>query len=109
MVFQFPGGSYSADNVFSIFSGLPTILGPMNHESQWRGGYAEIGSRNDDVRMIYESKDWRLVSELLARYEVRYVVIGSAERASYQVSERKFEAHLTKVFESGPNRVYFVK
>lgn len=103
------GGSYSADNVFSIFSGLQTILGPMNHESQWRGGYAEIGSRNDDVRQIYESKDWRLVSELLARYAVRYVVIGSAERASYQVSERKFETHLTKVFESGSNRVYFVK
>lgn len=103
------GGSYSADNVFSIFSGLPTLLGPMNHESQWRGGYAEIGSRNDDVRMIYESKDWRLTAELLERYDVRYVVIGSAERASYQVSERKFETHLTKVFESGSNRVYFVK
>lgn len=103
------GGSYSADNVFSIFSGLPTVLGPMNHESQWRGGYAEIGSRNDDVRQIYESKDWRLVSELLDRYGVRYVVIGSAERAAYKVAERKFELNLTKVFESGTNRIYFVE
>ena len=103
------GGSYSADNVFSIFSGLPTILGPMNHESQWRGGYAEIGSRNDDVRQIYESKDWQLVSQLLDRYGVRYVVIGSAERAAYKVAERKFELNLTKVFESGTNRVYFVE
>lgn len=103
------GGSYSADNVFSIFSGLPTVLGPMNHESQWRGGYAEIGSRNDDVRQIYESKDWRLVSELLDRYGVRYVVIGSAERSAYKVAERKFELNLTKVFESGTNRIYFVE
>ena len=103
------GGSYSADNVFSIFSGLPTILGPMNHESQWRGGYAEIGSRNDDVRQIYESKDWQLVSQLLDRYGVRYVIIGSAERAAYKVAERKFELNLTKVFESGTNRVYFVE
>ena len=81
----------------------------MNHESQWRGGYAEIGSRNDDVRQIYESKDWRLVSELLDRYGVRYVVIGSAERAAYKVAERKFELNLTKVFESGTNRIYFVE
>ncbi len=103
------GGSYSADNVFSIFSGLPTILGPMNHESQWRGGYAEIGSRNDDVRQIYESKDWQLVSQLLDRYGIRYVIIGSAERAAYKVAERKFELNLTKVFESGTNRVYFVE
>lgn len=103
------GGSYSADNVFSIFSGLPTLLGPINHESQWRGGYTEVGSRNEDVKTIYESKDWRRVSGLLERYGVRYVVIGSAERAAYTVAEAKFEAYLTLVFRSGPNRVYFVR
>lgn len=103
------GGSYSADNVFSIFSGQPTILGPTNHESQWRGGYLEIGSRENDVRTIYESKDWRRVSELLSEYDVRYVMIGSAERGAYQVAEAKFRQHLTLAFESGDCRVYFVK
>lgn len=103
------GGSYSADNVFSIFSGLPTLLGPINHESQWRGGYTEMGSRNEDVKTIYESKDWRRVSELLERYGVRYVVIGSAERSAYTVAEAKFETYLTLVFKSGANRVYFVR
>ncbi len=102
------GSSYTSDNMVSTFSGNPTILGPTNHESQWRGGYTEIGTREADVLTIYESRDWDKVETLLAQYQVRYVFIGSAERAAYRIQEQKFERNLALVFESGNCKIYQV-
>ncbi len=102
------GSSYTSDNAVSTFSGLPAILGPKNHESQWRGGYTEIGTREEDVRQLYESRSWATASELIAHYQVRYIFIGSAERGAYTVQEQKFSANLTLVFSSGNCRIYQV-
>ncbi|MHC1770203.1 MAG: DUF2298 domain-containing protein [Flexilinea sp.] len=102
------GASYTSDNSVSTFSGLPAILGPTNHESQWRGGYAEIGSREDEVRQIYESRSWVTAKELIDRYAVRYIFIGSAERSAYELQEQKFQTNLALVFESGNCRIYQV-
>ncbi len=102
------GNSYTTDNSISTFSGQPTISGPANHESQWRGGYKEIGSRSDDVKSIYESRDWKKVKSIMDNYHVRYIFIGSTERNAYTIQEQKFEKYLTKVFESNDCRIYQV-
>jgi uncharacterized membrane protein len=100
------GASYSADNAASTFSGLPAILGPINHESQWRGGYSEIGSRETDVRQIYEAQEWSMIKPILEKYNVRYIFVGSTERSAYSVQERKFQMNAKLVFESGNTRIY---
>ncbi len=100
------GASYSADNAASTFSGLPAILGPINHESQWRGGYSEIGSRETDVRQIYEVQEWSMIKPILEKYNVRYIFVGSTERSAYSVQERKFQMNAKLVFESGNTRIY---
>ena len=100
------GASYTSDNSVSTFSGLPAILGPTNHESQWRGGYAEIGNREDEVRQIYESRSWENTKMLLEKYNVRYVFIGSAEHSAYDIQEKKFLNNLHLVFESGDCKIY---
>lgn len=100
------GASYTADNAASTFSGLPAILGPINHESQWRGGYAEIGSRETDVRQIYEAQEWSAIKPILEKYNVRYIFVGSVERSAYTVQERKLQMNTRLVFESGNTRIY---
>ncbi len=109
VVLEKVGSSYSGDNIVSTFTGLPAVLGPMGHESQWRGGYDEMGSRNDDIRRIYETHSWETAKELLEKYDVRYVFVGSAEKYAYNIQDRKFERNLTKVYDSGNCAIYQVK
>ena len=108
VVLEKVGSSYGGDNIVSTFAGLPAVLGPMGHESQWRGGYAEIGTRNDDVKRIYETHSWESAAELLKSYDIRYIFIGSAEKSAYNIQEKKFERNLTKVYESGNCTIYQV-
>ncbi len=63
----------------SIGTGLPTIIGWLNHETQQRyiDGLAE---RQDDVGDLYRSNDVEVKKQILARYGVEYVVVGQLER-----------------------------
>ncbi|MBQ4512672.1 MAG: hypothetical protein II969_06745 [Anaerolineaceae bacterium] len=108
VVLEKVGSSYGGDNIVSTFVGLPSVLGPMGHESQWRGGYDEMGSRNDDVKRIYETHSWETARELLDLYKIRYVFVGSAEKSAYNIQDNKFDRNLTKVFESGSCAIYQV-
>jgi uncharacterized membrane protein len=95
------GGSYQASfGRISTHTGLPTILGWPGHESQWRGGYDEIGGREEDVRRIYQVRDWQDTQLLLDLYQVRYIYVGSIERSTYIVEEEKFKSHLDVVFQN---------
>ena len=63
----------------SIGTGLPTILGWLNHETQQR--YTEgLGERQDDVGDLYQSSDIDMKRQILFRYGVEYVVVGQLER-----------------------------
>ena len=108
IVLEKVGASYSGDNLVSTFTGQPAVLGPVGHESQWRGGYNEIGSRNDDVRRIYETHNWETTKELLDKYNIRYVFIGSSEKSAYNIQEKKFERNLSRVYQSGGCTIYQV-
>lgn len=108
VVLEKVGSSYGSDNIVSTFVGLPAVLGPVGHESQWHGGYSEIGSRNDDVRILYETHSWDTAKKLLDTYDIRYVFIGNAEKNAYNIQEKKFERNLNKVFSSGSCAVYQV-
>jgi YYY domain-containing protein len=95
------GGSYSGYARMSGHSGLPTVLGWPGHEAQWRGGYEEQGTREGDVETIYRTGSWSQTETLLQQYNVRYIVVGNLERATYGVNETKFRRYLTPVFEQG--------
>ena len=67
----------------SIYTGLPTVLGWDNHQSQQRGYTAGIGQRVNDVHQIYSSTDWEQARELLRKYQVEYIYVGEVERHYY--------------------------
>ena len=100
------GGSYSEYARMSTFSGQPTLLGWPGHESQWRGGYNEVGSRQQDVEAIYVTPDWQATKELLEGYNVDYVVIGNLERVTYKVFEQKFAENLAVAYQTGSVTIY---
>lgn len=89
----------------STFTGLPTVIGWAGHEVQW--GH-EPGKRPDDVRALYSTPSLERARRLLARYGVRYVVVGPLERVEYpaaglakfdKLGERVFGAQGTVVYE----------
>jgi uncharacterized membrane protein len=82
------------------------VIGWVFHQGQWRGGYAEVGSREGDVEKIYTSGSWAETVELLERYGVTYIYVGSLERSTYTVNIEKFDRSLPVLFEQGTVKIY---
>ena len=101
------GGAYSAYARVSIYTGLPTVLGWGNHEGQWRD-YALQGSRAQDIEALYTNPDWTTAHDIITRYNIRYIYVGSLERTTYRVSEEKFNLFLKPVFQQGIVTIYEV-
>jgi uncharacterized membrane protein len=99
-------GDYSDYSLISEYSGLPTVLGWVGHELQWRGGGTEIGSRQTDIEQLYTTNNWNTALEILKKYDIHYVYIGSRERSTYLVYEIKFKRYLTPVFQQGDVAIY---
>lgn len=109
------GGSYNGVGYagVSASTGLPTVLGWVGHEHQWRGGdtaaRAEIEPRKQDVELIYSTLDPEQARELLAKYNVSYIYIGSLERQSYlPESLAKFDRIAQVVFQIDDVTIYQV-
>jgi hypothetical protein len=101
------GPQYSEFARVATISGQPNVLGWAGHESQWRGGRKEIGTREEDIEIIYRTNNWEDTKNLLDSYNIRYVFIGTLERRTYPVNESKFEQHLGEpVFKSGQVSIY---
>lgn len=92
------GGSYSEFARISTRTGMPTVLGWPGHEGQWRGGYAEVGSRESDIETLYTTDDWPTALNIIQRYKIRYIYIGNTEMVKYQVNLEKFTQNLPLVY-----------
>ena len=83
IVLEAPGGSYSEFGRVSETTGLPTVIGWDGHELQWRGSGEEATRRKADVETIFQTTDEQLACQLLAKYNVSYVYVGSLETQAY--------------------------
>lgn len=102
------GGQYSAFARIATNTGLPNVLGWPGHQSQWRGGAREMGSREADIQMLYETPRWSDALVIIERYDIRYIYIGGLERGAYRVNETKFRNNLVPVFQQGTVVIYEV-
>lgn len=89
-------------------TGLPTVLGWPGHESQWRGGAREIGSREPDIAQLYNTRDWEQARAILEKYNIRYVYLGSLERSQYRPNIDMFDTHLAPIYQNGTVTIYEV-
>jgi uncharacterized membrane protein len=94
------GGSYSGYARMATISGQQNVLGWVGHEYQWRGGGVEVGSREADIRQLYETNQWEEALEVINMYDIRYIVMGSYEASSYKVRDQKFVQNLAVVFQN---------
>ena len=111
------GGSYSEYARVATLSGQPNVLGWPGHESQWRGGAEEMGSRQADLARLYCTRSWEEARAILEQYGIRYVYVGDLERLTYTpepgscpsgLFESKFSQHLTPVYQAGGVSIYEV-
>jgi YYY domain-containing protein len=106
------GGPY--DNGYgrvAALTGMPTVIGWENHESQWRGPTypAVAGNRAGDIRTLYEDPRWETAQNIIRTYGIDYIFYGQSERTAYgEGGEQKFRDHLQTVCDSGGSRFYRV-
>jgi YYY domain-containing protein len=101
------GGSYSGYARVSTLTGQLTVLGWPGHESQWRGGQEEQGSRQSDIETLYATADWQVASQIVERYDIRYIFVGNLERGEL-LREEKFQNYLSVAFQQGMVTIYEV-
>lgn len=114
-ILESTGREYTYDNRMSMATGLPTVLGWAGHEDQWRGGSKLFKNdaagidRAADVARIYQTLNSDEVLTLLAKYAIKFVVVGQTERSQYSLTQAqvdKFNKALALVFENGDIRIY---
>jgi uncharacterized membrane protein len=114
---SYTGGSYSSYARVATISGQPAVLGWIGHESQWRGGGSEMGSRSADIESLYCSRHWGDAQLVIDRYNIRYVFVGALEYATYVpgqgacqsgLNEVKFRQNLEVAYQIGDVAIYAV-
>jgi uncharacterized membrane protein len=109
VIVEADGDSYTDYERFSTFTGYQTIAGWAVHEWLWRGSYDVIAPRREEVRQIYESADVGITQDILNKYRVNYVIIGTLERQKFtQIQEKKLASIGTPVFTSGSTVIYSI-
>jgi uncharacterized membrane protein len=102
------GDDYSAFGHarMATFTGRPDVMGWEGHELQWEH---DPGQRRADVDRLYTTTDSAEARTLLARYDVRYVVVGPIERTDHgDTGVAKWDALGRRVFDGQGTTVWDV-
>jgi YYY domain-containing protein len=107
---------YNWGNRFTIYTGLPSVVGWRWHQSQQRDIANDrwVWNRVDAVAAFYNSLILQDARDFLRKYNVRYIVVGQLERSFYSAEGlEKFEAmvrsgELKRVFSVGQTAIYEV-
>lgn len=101
------GDSYTDYARISANTGLPTVLGWTVHEWLWRGSYDVPAPRITDVENIYTTTDVQFAKELLDKYNVQYVYVGTLEYQKYpHLDQEKFTQLGHIIYHHGATTIY---
>jgi YYY domain-containing protein len=111
------GPDYSSYARISAFTGLPTIIGWVGHEYQWRVNWLiqpehalNFNRRSFDVDTIYTNPNSAVVLSTMARYHAQYLYVGPLEHQKYQtVNLSRFRAFMQTVYNADGVTIYKVK
>ncbi|KKR11695.1 MAG: YYY membrane protein [Candidatus Woesebacteria bacterium GW2011_GWA1_39_21] len=107
VILEAPGDSYTDYNAISAYTGIPTVSGWFVHEWLWRGTPDFPQQRVTDITNIYLTPDAKLAKELLNKYQVNYIIVGTFERQKYPLlNEEKFTKIASIAFQTGVTTVY---
>jgi uncharacterized membrane protein len=91
VIVEASGNDYSYSSRISTFTGLPTLMGWVGHEIQWRINWvkqgqaeqADFDSRIASIDTMYTNPDPSIVLATMAQYNVQYLYVGTFERNKY--------------------------
>jgi YYY domain-containing protein len=83
VVLEAHGPSYQSFARVSMNTGLPTVVGWQYHLTQQSRPQQEIEARAADVKDIYDTTSRERAEQLLRRYRVDLIVVGTLERQTY--------------------------
>jgi len=71
---------------YSIYTGLPTVLGWSWHQRQQRAVVEslDVSTRAEDISSFYVTRSPSEAIDFLSQYDVRYVVVGELEKLYYE-------------------------
>jgi len=101
----------------SVFTGLPTLMGWVGHEYQWRANwindpahYTDFQRRGADVDTIYTNPRPDIVLSVMNTYHAKYLYVGSLEYMKYHVVNlHRFGAYMQVVYNTGGVTIYEVR
>ncbi len=99
---------------FSIYTGLPTVVGWVWHQQQQRGQYADmVTAREKEVASFYSGTSVAAADAFLRKYDVKYIIVGQVEQLYYSKQGLgKFQAmagrELDLVFKNDKVQIYQV-
>ncbi|MDP6666362.1 MAG: DUF2298 domain-containing protein, partial [Dehalococcoidia bacterium] len=103
------GGSYTPYARISGSSGVPTVLGWLGHERQWRGSDESFADRQGDVETIYTTGDAQEIRDLIDKYSLTMVVVGPRERSTYgNIDMAMFDTLGDRIIEHGDYTVFSI-
>lgn len=79
---------YAWGNRFTIYTGLPSVVGWNYHQRQQRAIMRDnqVQERVDELNLFYNSTDREFVSDYIRRYDVQYIIVGQQELAMYSTA-----------------------
>ncbi len=82
VIAEVPGVAYEDRSRIGTFSGRPTVLGWANHQLVWRGQEATalVDDRRQDLRYLYTTTIEPVLAAVVAKYNIRYVIVGPLEK-----------------------------
>ncbi len=108
------GRQYEWHSRFTIYTGLPDVIGWQWHQQQQRVLFSQqVVDRGTEVNDFYNSIDLTVVRAFLKKYDVKYIIVGQLERAAYTPEGiAKFEQHegeyWREVYRDGATVIYEV-
>lgn len=89
----------------STYTGRATVIGWPFHESEYNHPPA---TREPDVRTLYTTKEAAVADQIIARYRIRYAVVGPLERNTYG-TPRALLGRGREVFAARGTKVYALR
>jgi uncharacterized membrane protein len=109
VILEAVGDDYSEFSRVSTFAGLPTLVGWIGHELQWRGPLNEYQQRQQMVESVYRNADSASMIQILQNNRVDYVYVGRMEADKYGAGVYdRFEGRLDTVYRGGEVAIYRV-
>ena len=113
------GDDYSDYGRVSAFTGLPTPMGWIGHEYQWRVNWlnnplnsVDFSNRTrqgNDIDTIYTNPNPNVVLSMMARYHAEYLYVGALEQSKYPtINLHRFAAFMQVVYSADGVTIYKV-